>query len=75
MDTGFSTAVKKLGTIGCTVRIMRKGVKLPHEVTVLERHEAGLPALEEIAMIKPEISTDNQFDSNVVSNILPKEEE
>ncbi|MCP2506800.1 MAG: 30S ribosomal protein S3 [Candidatus Thalassarchaeaceae archaeon] len=75
MDTGFSTAVKKLGTIGCTVRIMRKGVKLPHEVTVFERHEVGLPALEEIAMIKPEILTDDQFDSNVVSNILPKEEE
>ena len=54
MDTGFSTAVKKLGTIGCTVRIMRKGIKLPHEVTVLERHEAGLPALEQVAMIKPE---------------------
>ena len=23
MDVGFSTAVKKLGTVGCTVRIMR----------------------------------------------------
>ena len=54
---------------------MRKGVKLPHEVTVLERHEVGLPALEEIAMIKPEISINDQFDSNVVSTILPKEEE
>ena len=28
MDTGFSTAVKKLGTIGCTVRIMRKRNKI-----------------------------------------------
>ncbi len=27
MDVGFSTAVKKLGTIGCTVRIMRPGDK------------------------------------------------
>ncbi len=58
MDTGFSTAVKKLGTIGCTVKIMRKGTKLPHEVTILERHEAGLPALEQIAMIKPEQDVD-----------------
>ena len=53
-----STAVKKLGTIGCTVKIMRKGIKLPHEVTLLERHEAGLPALEQIAMIKPEKDLD-----------------
>ena len=28
MDVGFSTAVKKLGTVGCTVRIMRPGTKL-----------------------------------------------
>ena len=58
MDTGFSTAVKKLGTIGCTVKIMRKGIKLPHEVTLLERHESGLPALEQVAMIKPEQDSD-----------------
>ena len=58
MDTGFSTAVKKLGTIGCTVKIMRKGIKLPHEVTLLERHEVGLPALEQVAMIKPEKDSD-----------------
>ena len=58
MDTGFSTAVKKLGTIGCTVKIMRKGIKLPHEVTLLERHEAGLPALEQVAMKKPETNSD-----------------
>ncbi len=76
MDTGFSTAVKKLGTIGCTVRIMRKGVKLPHEVTVLERHESGLAALEEVAMIKPEETNDDKlFDSNIVDNIVTSEEE
>ena len=43
MDVGFSTAVKKLGTIGCTVRIMRPGTKLPHEITIQERSESGLP--------------------------------
>ena len=69
MDTGFSTAVKKLGTIGCTVRIMRKGIKLPHEVTVLERHEAGLPALEQVAMIKPEQDADS------MNTLESKEEE
>ena len=39
MEVGFSTAVKKLGTIGCTVRIMRPGAKLPHEITIQERSE------------------------------------
>ena len=68
MDTGFSTAVKKLGTIGCTVKIMRKGIKLPHEVTLLERHEAGLPALEQVAMIK-------EKDSDLPENNDLKEEE
>jgi len=47
MDVGFSTAVKKLGTVGCTVRIMRPGTKLPHEITIQERHESGLPQLVE----------------------------
>ena len=47
MDVGFSTAVKKLGTIGCTVRIMRPGTKLPHEIAIQERSESGLPDLVE----------------------------
>jgi small subunit ribosomal protein S3 len=76
MDTGFSTAVKKLGTIGCTVRIMRKGVKLPHEVIILERHEVGLPSLEEVAMIKPLEDLEKEgFESNTETNILSMEEE
>ena len=41
MDEGFSTAVKKLGTVGCTVRIMRPGVKLPHEISIQDRQESG----------------------------------
>ena len=52
MDTGFSTAVKKLGTIGCTVKIMRPGVKLPHEITIIERTDSGLPPLEEVVMFE-----------------------
>ena len=54
MDVGYSVAVKKLGTVGCSVRIMRPGVKLPHEVTILDRHEVGLPPLEDVAYIIPE---------------------
>ena len=34
MDRGYAVAVKKLGTIGVTVAIMRPGTKLPHEVTI-----------------------------------------
>jgi small subunit ribosomal protein S3 len=47
MDVGFSTAVKKLGTVGCTVRIMRPGTKLPHEISIHSRSESGLPELVE----------------------------
>ena len=53
MDVGFSTAVKKLGTIGCTVRIMRPGTKLPHEITIRERAESGLPELVEASGFVP----------------------
>ncbi len=53
MDVGFSTAVKKLGTVGCTVRIMRPGTKLPHEIAIRERHESGLPELVEASGFVP----------------------
>ena len=53
MDVGFSTAVKKLGTIGCTVRIMRPGTKLPHEIAIQERSESGLPELVEASGFVP----------------------
>ena len=53
MDVGFSTAVKKLGTVGCTVRIMRPGTKLPHEIAIQERHESGLPQLVEASGFVP----------------------
>jgi small subunit ribosomal protein S3 len=52
MDTGFSTAVKKLGTIGCTVRIMRPDAKLPHEIIITERSDSGLPPLAEVAVFE-----------------------
>ena len=53
MDVGFSTAVKKLGTIGCTVRIMRPGTKLPHEIAIQERSESGLADLVEASGFVP----------------------
>lgn len=34
MDTGYATAKKKLGIIGCTVAIMSKDAVLPDEVTI-----------------------------------------
>tara|TARA_B100001996_G_scaffold290055_1_gene230243 strand:- start:237 stop:1028 length:792 start_codon:yes stop_codon:yes gene_type:complete len=52
MDVGFSVCVKKLGTIGCTVAIMRPGVKLPHEIRIKDRHEVGLSPLADVAIIK-----------------------
>ena len=55
MDTGFSVAVKKLGTIGCTVKIMRPGVRLPHEIMITERSDSGLPPLSEVAMFETSV--------------------
>ncbi|MFL2493323.1 MAG: 30S ribosomal protein S3 [Candidatus Thalassarchaeum sp.] len=52
MDSGFSTAVKKLGTIGCTVKIMRPGVRLPHEIIITERADSGLPPLSDMAIFE-----------------------
>jgi|TARA_B100001741_G_C16452437_1_gene551039 small subunit ribosomal protein S3 len=52
MDVGKAVCVKKLGTIGCTVAIMRPGSKLPHEIRIKERHEVGLAPLAEVAIIK-----------------------
>ena len=52
MDVGKAVCVKKLGTIGCTVAIMRPGSKLPHEIRIKERHEVGLTPLADVAIIK-----------------------
>jgi len=57
MDIGKSVCVKKLGTIGCTVAIMRPGSKLPHEIRIKNRHEVGLSPLVEVSLIK-EVSED-----------------
>jgi small subunit ribosomal protein S3 len=36
VDTGFATAVKKLGTIGCRVRIVQPGTELPGKFHMLK---------------------------------------
>jgi len=36
VDTGFATAVKKLGTIGCRVRIVQPGTELPGKFYMLK---------------------------------------
>ena len=40
MDSGFATAVRSLEVIGCTVRTVRPGTRLPHEIIIRERAEA-----------------------------------
>jgi small subunit ribosomal protein S3 len=51
MEIGFGTCVKKLGTIGCTVAIMRPGSKLPHEIRIKDRHEVDLSPLVSVAIV------------------------
>ncbi len=44
MDVGFAVAKKKLGVIGCTVRIMRAEHTLPDMITIHEPSADGAPA-------------------------------
>lgn len=44
MDTGYATAKKKLGIIGCTVSIMSKDAILPDEVNIHGGVKAAAPA-------------------------------
>ncbi len=39
MDKGYAVCIKKLGTIGVSVAIMRKGTKLPHEISIYSKEE------------------------------------
>jgi small subunit ribosomal protein S3 len=39
VDEGFAVAIKKLGTLGCKVRIIQPGVVLPDSYRVREAHE------------------------------------
>ena len=44
MDKGYAVAVKKLGTIGVTVEIMRPGTRLPHEISIFSDEELRIRA-------------------------------
>ena len=46
MDKGYAVCIKKLGTIGVSVAIMRKGTKLPHEITIFSEEELRIRAEE-----------------------------
>ena len=46
MDKGHAVAVKKLGTIGVTVQIMRQGTKLPHEISIYSEEQLRIIAAE-----------------------------
>lgn len=43
VDTGFATAVKKLGTIGCRVRIVQPGTELPGKFYMLKDEKPAVP--------------------------------
>lgn len=47
VDTGFATAVKKLGTIGCCVRIVPPGTELPGKFNMLEEEAPAAPEVTE----------------------------
>ncbi|MEC8978570.1 MAG: 30S ribosomal protein S3 [Candidatus Thermoplasmatota archaeon] len=69
MDVGYAVAVKKLGTIGCTVAIMRPGTRLPNEIIIKSREEVGLEPLPhdyEIteSIVETQVSED-EADSNM----------
>ena len=54
MDVGYSVCIKKLGTIGVTVAIMRKGTKLPHEITIYSEEQLRMNAEEAEGAAKAE---------------------
>ncbi|RLG27201.1 30S ribosomal protein S3 [Methanosarcinales archaeon] len=48
VDKGFATAIKKLGTLGCSVRIIPPDVELPGQFQAIPRK------IEEVASVEPE---------------------
>ena len=52
MDKGYSVAVKKLGTIGVTVQIMRKGTRLPHEISIYSEEELKIREAKETGEVE-----------------------
>ena len=76
MDVGKAVCVKKLGTIGCTVAIMRPGSKLPHEIEIKPRHEVGLPPLKEVlATSMPEPIVEEVPEGEILEEVIEEEPE
>tara|TARA_B100001996_G_scaffold381382_1_gene370691 strand:- start:1019 stop:1807 length:789 start_codon:yes stop_codon:yes gene_type:complete len=84
MDVGYAVAVKKLGTIGCTVAIMRAGTKLPSEISIKSREESGLDPLPhdfEITVTESEseeveeVPTEDEIVESVVDAVVEFEAE
>ena len=74
MDVGKAVCVKKLGTIGCTVAIMRPGSKLPHEIEIKPRHEVGLPPLKEVlATSMPEPIVEEVPEGEILEEVIEEE--
>ena len=79
MDVGKAVCVKKLGTIGCTVAIMRPGSKLPHEIRIKDRHEVGLSPLAEVGIISadsmdlPEPITEEVPEGEILEEVIEEE--
>ena len=46
MDKGYAVAVRKLGTIGVTVEIMRANTRLPHEISIFSDEELKIREVE-----------------------------
>lgn len=49
VDEGFAVAIKKLGTLGCKVRIIQPGVVLPDSYRIREESEIGAGPVEKSA--------------------------
>jgi len=54
MERGYGVAIKKLGTIGCTVAIMMPNTRLPHEVDIIPK-EIVEGSEEEVVIIEEEV--------------------
>jgi hypothetical protein len=52
---------------------MRKGVQLPHEINIHERHEVGLDPIAEVSMIEAPSEDSNESEAEeVVDSVLQK---
>ncbi|CAD6494974.1 MAG: hypothetical protein EMLJLAPB_01059 [Candidatus Argoarchaeum ethanivorans] len=77
VDKGFATAIKKLGTLGCSVRIIPPGVELPGQFHTIPRkiEEAINVEPEKAVVVEKEIETPPKTTETKVEEIQEKVEE